>query len=55
MALLLQLVPILSMFFLMTTAAGSALWASELENRRGLLEQRREPEVPRYDDEEAAA
>lgn len=54
-ALLLQLVPILSMFFLMTTAAGSALWASELENRRGLLEQRREPEVPRYDDEEAAA
>lgn len=54
-ALLLQLVPILSMFFLMTTAAGSALWASELENRRGLLEQRHEPETPRYNDEETAA
>ncbi|KAK2737091.1 hypothetical protein FQN55_001303 [Onygenales sp. PD_40] len=33
-ALILQLVPILSMFFLLTTAAGSALWAADLEKRR---------------------
>ncbi|KAK2744414.1 hypothetical protein FQN57_004311 [Myotisia sp. PD_48] len=33
-ALLLQLVPLLSMFFLLTTAAGSALWASDMEFRR---------------------
>lgn len=31
MALCLQLVPVLSMFFLLTTAAGSALWVSRLE------------------------
>ncbi|KAF2753603.1 hypothetical protein EJ05DRAFT_165535 [Pseudovirgaria hyperparasitica] len=37
-ALVLQLVPVLSMFFLMTTAAGAALWAIELEERRLLLE-----------------
>ena len=52
-ALLLQLIPILSMCFLMTTAAGSALWASDLENRRGLLAQRREPVDAAYYDEEA--
>jgi hypothetical protein len=33
-ALLLQLVPVLSMFFLLTTAAGSALWAVKLEEQR---------------------
>ncbi|PGH14026.1 hypothetical protein AJ79_03295 [Helicocarpus griseus UAMH5409] len=33
-ALILQLVPMLSMFFLLTTAAGSALWAVDLEKRR---------------------
>ncbi|KAL9105049.1 MAG: hypothetical protein Q9163_000062 [Psora crenata] len=33
-ALLLQLVPILSMFFLLTTAAGSALWVARLEKMR---------------------
>ena len=32
-ALLLQLVPALSMFFLLTTAAGSALWAVHFEKR----------------------
>ncbi|KAF2495235.1 hypothetical protein BU16DRAFT_461980 [Lophium mytilinum] len=32
-ALLLQLIPVLSMFFLMTTAAGSALWAADLETQ----------------------
>ena len=33
-ALLLQLVPVLSMFFLLTTAAGSALWVVDLEAKR---------------------
>ena len=33
-ALLLQLVPVLSMFFLLTTAAGSALWVVKLEEAR---------------------
>ncbi|RAL09544.1 EI24 domain-containing protein [Aspergillus homomorphus CBS 101889] len=39
-ALVLQLVPILSMFFLMSTAVGSALWAVELESRRDPLGRR---------------
>ncbi|KAG8529468.1 uncharacterized protein KY384_006105 [Bacidia gigantensis] len=33
-ALLFQLVPLLSMFFLLTTTAGSALWVSRLEHAR---------------------
>lgn len=33
-ALLLQLVPVLSMFFLLTSAAGSALWVADLEVAR---------------------
>ncbi|KAI9707179.1 MAG: hypothetical protein M1836_000139 [Candelina mexicana] len=33
-ALILQLVPVLSMFFLLTTAAGSALWVADLEEQR---------------------
>ena len=33
-ALLLQLIPVLSMFFLLTTAAGSALWVTRLEKAR---------------------
>jgi hypothetical protein len=33
-ALLLQLVPVLSMFFLLTTAAGSALWIIKLEEQK---------------------
>lgn len=37
MALLLQLVPVLSMMFLLTTAAGSALWVAQMENRRRSL------------------
>ncbi|KAJ7642238.1 hypothetical protein FB45DRAFT_786336 [Roridomyces roridus] len=32
--LLLQLIPVLSMMFLLTTAAGSALWAADLERKR---------------------
>lgn len=34
MALVLQLVPVLSMGFLLTTAVGSALWVGELEDGR---------------------
>ncbi|KAI5284845.1 hypothetical protein KEM54_001022 [Ascosphaera aggregata] len=34
MALALQLVPVLSMFFLLTSAAGSAIWAADIEKRR---------------------
>ena len=37
-ALLLQLVPVLSMMFLLTTAAGSALWVAKLERNRRALE-----------------
>ncbi|KAL2843660.1 hypothetical protein BJY01DRAFT_215550 [Aspergillus pseudoustus] len=33
-ALILQLVPVLSMLFLMSTAVGAALWVVEIENRR---------------------
>ncbi|DAA75090.1 TPA_exp: hypothetical protein A8136_2188 [Trichophyton benhamiae CBS 112371] len=36
-ALVLQLVPGLSMFFLLSTAAGSALWARDMERRRWLV------------------
>ncbi|KAL8968296.1 MAG: hypothetical protein Q9183_002528 [Haloplaca sp. 2 TL-2023] len=36
-ALLLQLVPVLSMLFLLTTAAGSALWVAKLEQKRRLV------------------
>lgn len=36
-SLALQLVPVLSMFFLLTTAAGAALWAVKLEEERRLL------------------
>ena len=37
-ALLLQLVPVLSMLFLLTTAAGSALWVVKLEKQNRLRE-----------------
>lgn len=36
MALLLQLVPVLSMFFLLSTAVGSALWVVKLEEQKAL-------------------
>ena len=49
MALLLQLVPVFSMFFLLTSACGSALWVVKLEEQKRLNE-----EVPRVVvDEEA--
>lgn len=38
-ALLLQLVPVLSMLFLLTTAAGSALWVVKLEEKRRAVEE----------------
>ncbi|KAG9234226.1 hypothetical protein BJ875DRAFT_504842 [Amylocarpus encephaloides] len=38
MALLLQLVPVLSMFFLLTSACGSALWVTKLEEQKRLVE-----------------
>lgn len=38
-ALALQLVPILSMFFLLTTACGSALWVAKLEDQKKLIEE----------------
>ena len=37
MALMLQLVPILSMFFLLTTTCGSALWVAKLEEQKKLI------------------
>jgi hypothetical protein len=52
-ALLLQLVPVLSMLFLLTTAAGSALWVTRLEKaRRSQEAQTTNPEedLPPYDD-----
>lgn len=38
--LLLQLVPVLSMLFLLTAAVSSALWAADLETRRRQQETR---------------
>lgn len=37
MGLVLQLVPVMSMVFLLTTAAGSALWAVDIEREEGAL------------------
>lgn len=49
-ALLLQLVPVFSMLFLLTTAAGSALWVVKLEKQRRL--QGGEPQTqPQYADD----
>ncbi|CAD6590894.1 MAG: hypothetical protein ASARMPREDX12_004777 [Alectoria sarmentosa] len=51
-ALLLQLVPVLSMLFLLTTAAGSALWVAQLDGKRRALEARIEDESSeRYADD----
>ncbi|KAL3463801.1 hypothetical protein BJX64DRAFT_111582 [Aspergillus heterothallicus] len=43
-ALILQLIPVLSMFFLMSTAVGAALWVVEIENRRPSLASGRRPD-----------
>ena len=45
-ALLLQLIPIASMFFLLTTACGSALWVVKLEEQKRLI-----PETPVVEEE----
>jgi hypothetical protein len=45
-ALLLQLVPVASMFFLLTTACGSALWVIKLEEQKRLI-----AEAPEVDDD----
>lgn len=51
-ALLLQLVPVLSMLFLLTTAAGSALWVVKLEKQRRLQEDEPQPQPhPEYTDD----
>ncbi|KAN0101494.1 hypothetical protein V8E51_012004 [Hyaloscypha variabilis] len=52
-ALLLQLVPVLSMFFLLTTAAGSALWAVKLEEQKRLIAEAPVPAPTTGTDEEA--
>jgi uncharacterized protein involved in cysteine biosynthesis len=49
-ALLFQLVPGLSMLFLLTTAAGSALWVVQLENHRNQIAQP-EPVGEEYTDD----
>jgi hypothetical protein len=44
-ALLLQLVPVFSMLFLLTTAAGAALWAADL-NKKKVREREGGPTIP---------
>jgi len=48
-ALILQLIPVASMFFLLTTACGSALWVLKLEEQKTLIEEAPVP-VPGADD-----
>lgn len=52
MALLLQLIPVLSMFFLLTTATGSALWVVKLEEKRRAqqAEENNPQALPQYTD-----
>lgn len=52
-ALLLQLVPVLSMFFLLTTAAGSGLWVAKIEKARRARESLVEDTADAYQDEPA--
>lgn len=52
--LFLQLVPPLSMFFLLSAAVSSALWAANLEKTRR-EEEERLIRVPQYTDEPEAA
>ncbi|CAK7562611.1 MAG: hypothetical protein SEPTF4163_000459 [Sporothrix epigloea] len=55
-AMLLELVPVLSFFFLLTSAAGSALWATDMERERRLVEAGQDPAtgpVSIYDDDNA--
>ena len=53
-ALLLQLVPVVSMFFLLTTACGSALWVVKLEEQKRLISEALvvdEDDPPAYTDD----
>lgn len=43
--MLLQLIPVLSMFFLLTSAAGSALWSVHIERERGDSQLEREEDI----------
>ncbi|KAK5210410.1 hypothetical protein LTR99_009491 [Exophiala xenobiotica] len=52
-ALALQLVPVLSMFFLLTTAAGSALWVASMEKARRSREAVTPSTVEQYQDDPA--
>lgn len=49
-ALMLQLVPVLSMLFLLTSAAGSALWVAKMEKARRERERLSAPEDPYHDE-----
>lgn len=49
-ALSLQLVPVLSMFFLLTSAAGSALWVVQMEKARRERDRVSAPEDPYHDE-----
>lgn len=49
--MILQLVPMFSMLFLMTTAAGSALWAAELEDKKKAAFERSQRPEPEYHDQ----
>lgn len=52
-ALALQLIPVLSMFFLLTSAAGSALWAAKMEKARRGREAIASPHGAEYHDDPA--
>ncbi|KAL8713992.1 MAG: hypothetical protein Q9220_002138 [cf. Caloplaca sp. 1 TL-2023] len=49
-ALILQLIPVLSMLFLMTTACGSALWVARLERKRLTVQLNTSESSPNYVD-----
>lgn len=51
MALILQLIPPFSMLFLMTTAVGSALWATDIERKRRALNQQSSRLGEQYSDD----
>lgn len=53
-ALSLQLIPVLSMFFLLTSAAGSALWAAKMEQARRSREAITSPHGEEYHDDDPA-
>lgn len=48
-ALVLQLIPVLSMVFLLTTAAGSALWAAQIEHEEDRVLAEQEGSIERED------